>query len=276
MPCEYAKCKNRGFNFAARNIIYASMVLSANRSGDGNLRWQTILLSRRRRSHRASRYRRPRSARSPKPRRAARPPHRQIPRPRRKSFRAPRARSRHATAIGRTRESRRIFERRGLCNDRIAVERRTVIRTERLRLRNWRESDRDAFAQLNAAPEVTQDLGGPLDRIESDAKFDRYMAAFERHSFCRWALEDLSGQFLGYAGVMPSRPSHPLGSHADIGWRLIRVAWGRGYATEAAKASLRDAFERVQSERSARLHIGGQCPIPGGYPAVESAARRSA
>jgi Acetyltransferase (GNAT) domain len=98
-----------------------------------------------------------------------------------------------------------------------------VIRTDRLRLRN-RQSDRDAFAQLNAAPEVTQDLGGPLDRTESDAKFDRYVAAFERHRFCRWALEDLNGQFLGYAGVMPSRPGHPLGPHADIGWRLVHAA----------------------------------------------------
>jgi RimJ/RimL family protein N-acetyltransferase len=121
-----------------------------------------------------------------------------------------------------------------------------VIRTERLRLRTWRESDRDAFAMLNAAPEVTWDLGGPLDRSESDAKFDRYVATFERHGLCRWALEDLSGQFLGYTGVMPSRHGHPLGPHADIGWRLVRAAWGRGYATEAAKASLRDAFERVR------------------------------
>jgi RimJ/RimL family protein N-acetyltransferase len=121
-----------------------------------------------------------------------------------------------------------------------------VIRTDRLTLRNWRESDRDAFATLNAAPAVTQDLGGPLDRIASDTKFDRYVAAFERHGYCRWALEDLSGQFLGYTGVMPSRPGHPLGSHADIGWRLVHTAWGRGYATEAAKASLRDAFERAR------------------------------
>jgi RimJ/RimL family protein N-acetyltransferase len=98
---------------------------------------------------------------------------------------------------------------------------------------------------LNAAPEVTWDLGGPLDRSASDAKFDRYVATFERHGFCRWALEDLSGQFLGYTGVMPSRSGHPLGPHADIGWRLVHAAWGRGYATEAAKASLRDVFERV-------------------------------
>jgi RimJ/RimL family protein N-acetyltransferase len=121
-----------------------------------------------------------------------------------------------------------------------------VIHCDRLRLRNWRDSDRDAFAALNADPEVTQDLGGPLDRGDSDAKFGRYVAAFERHGFCRWALEDLSGQFIGYTGVMPSRPGHPLGPHADIGWRLVRSAWGRGYATEAAKVSLRDVFERAR------------------------------
>jgi RimJ/RimL family protein N-acetyltransferase len=120
------------------------------------------------------------------------------------------------------------------------------ICSDRLTLRNWRESDRAAFAALNGAPEIMQDLGGPLDRAASDAKFDRYMTAFENHGFCRWALEDSEGQFLGYAGVMPSRPHHPLGPHADIGWRLLRSAWGKGYATEAAKASLLDVFERGQ------------------------------
>ena len=120
-----------------------------------------------------------------------------------------------------------------------------MIRSDRLRLRGWRDSDRDAFAALNTDPVVSRDLGGPLARAESDAKLDRYMATFEQVGFCRWLIEDMNEQFLGYAGVMPSRSGHPLGRHFDIGWRLARSAWGRGYATEAAKASLRDAFERV-------------------------------
>ncbi len=55
-----------------------------------------------------------------------------------------------------------------------------LIRSERLTLRNWRNSDRDTFAALNADPEVTSDLGGPLGRAASDAKLDRYVAAFEQ------------------------------------------------------------------------------------------------
>jgi RimJ/RimL family protein N-acetyltransferase len=112
-----------------------------------------------------------------------------------------------------------------------------VIETPRIRLRCWRETDRDAFATKNAHPEVMLDLGGPLDRSQSDAKFDRYVAAFEQYGFSRWAVETLRGDFLGYAGILPSEPAHPLGPHIGIGWRLVRSAWGHGYATEAAEAA---------------------------------------
>lgn len=120
-----------------------------------------------------------------------------------------------------------------------------IIDTPRLRLRCWREADRDTFAAMHAHPEVMLDYGGTLSRAESDAKFDRYAAAFGRYGFCRWAIENRRGEFLGYAGIVPSGSAHPIGNHIDIGWRLVRSAWGRGYATEAARAALRDAFVRV-------------------------------
>ena len=120
-----------------------------------------------------------------------------------------------------------------------------ILRTARLALRAWRENDRSEFAALNADPEVARDLGGPLSRAESDAKFDRYVATFAQHGFARWAIEDTEGRFVGYAGVMPSSPDHALRPHTEIGWRLVRAAWGKGYATEAARAALHDFFART-------------------------------
>lgn len=99
---------------------------------------------------------------------------------------------------------------------------------------------------MHADPDVMVDAPRPLSREKSDRKFDRYCEAFERDGFCQWAVETLEGNdFLGYAGVTTVSDGHPLGAHVGAGWRLVRRAWGHGYAMEATRAAFEDAFERI-------------------------------
>jgi RimJ/RimL family protein N-acetyltransferase len=119
-----------------------------------------------------------------------------------------------------------------------------MIEAARVRLRPWREPDRSPLAAMHTDEEVMADYGGPLTRAESDAKLERYATAFGRHGFSRLALETLDGGFLGYVGVMPIMPDHPAAPGVEIGWRLVRSAWGAGFASEGARAALHDGFKR--------------------------------
>jgi RimJ/RimL family protein N-acetyltransferase len=117
-----------------------------------------------------------------------------------------------------------------------------VIRTERLVLRRWRPSDRAPFAALNADPEVMEHFPGPMTREESDAFVDRMEAYWREHGYGRFAVE-VPGEAgcIGFVGITVP----PFMPQDEIGWRLARPFWGRGYATEAARAVLADAFDRL-------------------------------
>ncbi|MDO8800511.1 GNAT family N-acetyltransferase [Phenylobacterium sp.] len=119
-----------------------------------------------------------------------------------------------------------------------------MITTERTILRPWRDDDLDAFADMLADPEVQADAGGPVDRDAAARKMARYREAHDRLGFCRWVVTDPAGEFLGYVGIMPIDDWHPRAPNVEVGWRLVRGSWGSGIATEAARASLIDGFER--------------------------------
>ncbi|HEY0303058.1 MAG TPA: GNAT family N-acetyltransferase [Rhizomicrobium sp.] len=120
-----------------------------------------------------------------------------------------------------------------------------IIETERLLLRSWREDDRADLARMCADPDVMWDYGQVFTQAESNLRFDRYSDAYRRLGYCRWAVAQRGdGRFLGHCGIMPVFGDHPLSGGVEIGWRFTRAAWGKGYASEAARAALRDGFER--------------------------------
>ncbi|HEY4887474.1 MAG TPA: GNAT family N-acetyltransferase [Candidatus Dormibacteraeota bacterium] len=120
------------------------------------------------------------------------------------------------------------------------------LRTERLILRRWRPGDREPFACLNADPEVMEHLPGPLSREESDGFADRIEVSFDTLGYGLWAVE-LPGvaEFIGYVGLVLQQFEAPFTPAVEVGWRLARDYWGRGFATEAARAAVADGFTRV-------------------------------
>jgi len=118
------------------------------------------------------------------------------------------------------------------------------IQTERLVLRGWRNGDRVPYAAMCADPRVMEFLPSVLDRAESDAKIDGYMADQAAHGFCFWALEDrATGEFAGYTGLRAIDFDAHFTPAVEIAWRLPVSRWGHGYATEAARACLAHAFQ---------------------------------
>jgi RimJ/RimL family protein N-acetyltransferase len=121
-----------------------------------------------------------------------------------------------------------------------------VVPTARLVMRRWRDDDRAAFAVMNADPVVMRYFPATLDRAASDELVDRIEDLFDRQGFGLWALEVAgTGDFVGFTGLNPMPAGVPGAGGMEVGWRLARHAWHRGYATEAATAAVDVAFNGV-------------------------------
>ncbi|HZT18675.1 MAG TPA: GNAT family N-acetyltransferase [Dongiaceae bacterium] len=121
------------------------------------------------------------------------------------------------------------------------------LRTERLILRPWEAEDLDPFAALNADPDVTAFLGEPFTRSRSDEMAGRIRSHWEEHGFGLWAVE-LPGRepFIGFVGLSIPRFEAPFTPCVEVGWRLARAHWGRGYASEGARAALAFGFDTLK------------------------------
>ena len=115
---------------------------------------------------------------------------------------------------------------------------------DRLLLRQWRRDDFPAFAQLNADRQVMEFFPSCLSSYESDKAAEKCSAIIADQGWGFWALElKENGAFIGFTGLHKPQLDLPFAPCVEVGWRLARQYWGRGYATEAALQALSFGFE---------------------------------
>jgi RimJ/RimL family protein N-acetyltransferase len=120
-----------------------------------------------------------------------------------------------------------------------------MLTTDRLVLRQWSDDDLDAWAALNADPEVREFFPTVLTREQAVASLSAFRGDLAARGWGWWAVEERdTGRLIGMAGLDPVEEGLPFHG-IEAGWRLARAAWGMGYATEAGRAVLRYGFESL-------------------------------
>lgn len=123
------------------------------------------------------------------------------------------------------------------------------LNTPRLRLRQWKDIDYPVFARLNVDPDVMAYFPSVLDEDASNKLADRCRQLIEKNGWGLWAVE-LKGknEFIGFVGLHEPIVELPFSPCVEVGWRLAKAYWGRGFATEAAKEVLNFGFMNLSLE----------------------------
>ena len=123
------------------------------------------------------------------------------------------------------------------------------LETERLILRDWREDDIDPFHAICSDPVVMATLGPLMTRDQVAASVARMQRLQSVLGHCFWAMErkeDL--QLIGWCGIIRGSVATHIAAMLEAGWRLTPTAWGKGYVTEAAIASVQWAFDTLPDD----------------------------
>ena len=138
------------------------------------------------------------------------------------------------------------------------------IETERLILRELRPSDLNGMFELDSDPNVHKYLGNkPVKTIEESQKIlESFINQYNERGIGRWAaIEKSSGEFIGWTGLRLNTEYNMNGftEYYDVGYRLIKRFWGKGYATESGNAAVNYAFDTLKiPELYAVTEIGNQ------------------
>jgi RimJ/RimL family protein N-acetyltransferase len=136
-----------------------------------------------------------------------------------------------------------------------------VIKSERLILRQWRDADLAPFVAINADSVAMRYMPGPMTLEETKAMMARIEEHHRAHGFGIWAVEAAGvAPFIGFVGLQRVTFEAPFTPAVEIGWRLAPAHWGKGYATEAARAALRYGFENLDLDQIVSFTVPANKP----------------
>lgn len=122
-----------------------------------------------------------------------------------------------------------------------------IFRSERLGFRNWQPADIALLAAINADAAVMQFFPGVKTYAETEQFVTLMQQQYNDKGYCYFAVDVLATrEFIGFIGISDQTFESPFTPCTDIGWRLATPAWGRGYATEGARACLHYAFATLR------------------------------
>ena len=118
-----------------------------------------------------------------------------------------------------------------------------MLKTERLILRQWTDDDFALFSNISGDSKVMEFYPSQLTEEESNNMANRVQSLIQDKGWGFWAVEVPNiEKFIGFVGLHTPKNTLPFSPCVEIGWRLSKAHWGKGYATEAAKESLKFAF----------------------------------
>jgi len=125
-----------------------------------------------------------------------------------------------------------------------------IFKSKRLGFRNWTENDLTEFAKINADSEVMEYFPKPLTEKQTAEFIDRLIIHFIKKGYNYFATENLeNGDLIGFIGMAFQDYESEFTPAVDIGWRLKKSTWGKGYATEGAKKCLEFAFKELNLDK---------------------------